>query len=246
MIEVSDDGAAWTRSGSLAKAVRRGLVTEDEARELTREDDLRSDLHARLQTSEDVTDLSGRGVGHGRRQDEHRASSAASSTSRARSARARRSRSRCRSRWPSSARWWCARGPDLRDSARQRARSAAARSEGDPHGRRPRGDDLARWDAAALPSQGLCSGSTECVSSGRRRKFVVVSQLGNRRLGMVVDILLGQQDIVIKALGKSLASVRGFAGATDLGDQSVTLVMDTRRCSRRCWLLRRTRSLSGG
>jgi two-component system, chemotaxis family, sensor kinase CheA len=59
------------------------------------------------------------------------------------------------------------------------------------------------------------------------RQFVVVSQLGARRLGMVVDLLLGQQDIVIKALGKSLSHVRGFVGATDLGDQSVTLVLDT-------------------
>jgi two-component system chemotaxis sensor kinase CheA len=59
------------------------------------------------------------------------------------------------------------------------------------------------------------------------RQFVVVSQLGARRIGLVVDLLLGQQDIVIKALGKSLRNVRGFVGATDLGDQSVTLVLDT-------------------
>jgi two-component system chemotaxis sensor kinase CheA len=59
------------------------------------------------------------------------------------------------------------------------------------------------------------------------RQFVVVSQLGARRIGLVVDMLLGQQDIVIKALGKSLRNVRGFSGATDLGDQSVTLVLDT-------------------
>lgn len=60
-----------------------------------------------------------------------------------------------------------------------------------------------------------------------RRQFVVVSQLGSRRIGLVVDLLLGQQDIVIKALGKSLRGVRGFVGATDLGDQAVTLVLDT-------------------
>ena len=59
------------------------------------------------------------------------------------------------------------------------------------------------------------------------RQFVVVSQLGTRRLGIVVDMLLGQQDIVIKPLGKSLRNVRGFIGATDLGDQAVTLVLDT-------------------
>ncbi|MDB4974139.1 MAG: CheA signal transduction histidine kinase [Myxococcaceae bacterium] len=68
----------------------------------------------------------------------------------------------------------------------------------------------------------------EHVETGReRRQFVVVSQLGARRIGLVVDLLLGQQDIVIKALGKSLRNVRGFVGATDLGDQSVTLVLDT-------------------
>jgi two-component system chemotaxis sensor kinase CheA len=50
--------------------------------------------------------------------------------------------------------------------------------------------------------------------------------LGNRRLGLVVDHLFGQQDIVIKSLGRSLASVRGFAGATELGDQRVGLVLD--------------------
>jgi two-component system chemotaxis sensor kinase CheA len=59
-----------------------------------------------------------------------------------------------------------------------------------------------------------------------RQGFVVVVALGNRRLGLVVDYLFGQQDIVIKPLGKSLASVRGFAGATELGDQRVGLVLD--------------------
>lgn len=59
-----------------------------------------------------------------------------------------------------------------------------------------------------------------------RRRFVVVAALGQRRLGLVVDFLYGQEDIVIKPLGKSLAAVRGFAGATELGDQRVGLVLD--------------------
>jgi two-component system, chemotaxis family, sensor kinase CheA len=63
--------------------------------------------------------------------------------------------------------------------------------------------------------------------AGGRKKFVVVSALGQRRVGFVVDDLHGQQDIVIKSLGPSLTSrVRGFAGATDLGDQRVALVLD--------------------
>jgi two-component system chemotaxis sensor kinase CheA len=58
------------------------------------------------------------------------------------------------------------------------------------------------------------------------RSFVVITELGERRLGFVVDEVLGQQDIVIKPLGKSLKAVRGFAGATELGDQRLVLVID--------------------
>jgi two-component system, chemotaxis family, sensor kinase CheA len=60
----------------------------------------------------------------------------------------------------------------------------------------------------------------------KAKPCVVIASVGNRRLGFVVDRLFGQQDIVIKALGKSLKSVRGFSGATELGDQRVGLVLD--------------------
>jgi two-component system chemotaxis sensor kinase CheA len=59
-----------------------------------------------------------------------------------------------------------------------------------------------------------------------RRGYIVVASLGSRRLGFAVDDLQGQQDIVIKPLGKSLTRVRGFSGATELGDQRVALVLD--------------------
>ena len=58
------------------------------------------------------------------------------------------------------------------------------------------------------------------------KRYVVVTSLGQKRVGFVVDGLYDQQDIVIKALGRSLRSVRGFAGATDLGDNRVALVLD--------------------
>ncbi len=66
-------------------------------------------------------------------------------------------------------------------------------------------------------------------ASGERRDvrpLVVVAQVGERRLGLVVDSIAGQQDMVIKALGRSLEDVRGFAGATELGDEHVGLVLD--------------------
>ncbi len=54
----------------------------------------------------------------------------------------------------------------------------------------------------------------------------MVTMAGARRLGLVVTTLVGEQDVVIKALGASLKGVRGFAGASELGDQRIALVID--------------------
>ena len=64
------------------------------------------------------------------------------------------------------------------------------------------------------------------VKPTRPKSYVVIATVADRRVGFVVDRLVGQQDIVIKALGKLLKRVRGFAGATQLGDQRVGLVLD--------------------
>lgn len=58
------------------------------------------------------------------------------------------------------------------------------------------------------------------------RFSVVVVRMGNSRLGVVVDDLVGQQDIVIKHLPEYLGEVIGVAGATILGDGSVALIVD--------------------
>jgi two-component system chemotaxis sensor kinase CheA len=64
------------------------------------------------------------------------------------------------------------------------------------------------------------------LEPGSTEHFVIVVSVGNRRLGMCVERLSGQQDIVIKGLGRSLANVQGISGATDLGDQHLVLVLD--------------------
>lgn len=56
--------------------------------------------------------------------------------------------------------------------------------------------------------------------------FVVVVGVADKRLGIVVDELLGQQDIVIKPLGPVFEGVKGVSGAADLGDQRTILVLD--------------------
>ncbi|OQX68565.1 MAG: hypothetical protein B6A08_09870 [Sorangiineae bacterium NIC37A_2] len=83
-------------------------------------------------------------------------------------------------------------------------------------------------------------------SSGK--KFVVVAQVGERRLGLVVDEIFGQKDVVIKALGRSLAKVKGFSGATEFDDQRVGLVLDVAAIVEEVWSSTesRTKALSYG
>ena len=65
----------------------------------------------------------------------------------------------------------------------------------------------------------------EDVDEGRRL-FVAIVGLADKRMGFVVDDLLGQQDVVIKSLGKALSFVKGIAGAAELGNQKTILVLD--------------------
>jgi len=56
--------------------------------------------------------------------------------------------------------------------------------------------------------------------------YVVVVGVAEKRLGIVVDDLLGQQDIVIKSMGETFKGFKGISGAADLGDQRTILVLD--------------------
>ena len=56
--------------------------------------------------------------------------------------------------------------------------------------------------------------------------YVVIVQAGDHKIGLLVDSLVGQQEIVIKSLGKILTGIRQIAGATILGDGQVVLILD--------------------
>ncbi len=56
--------------------------------------------------------------------------------------------------------------------------------------------------------------------------FVVVVHAGEAKAGIVVDNLIGQQEIVIKTLGNLFAGLKMFSGATVLGDGRVALILD--------------------
>ena len=56
--------------------------------------------------------------------------------------------------------------------------------------------------------------------------YVVVVGVAEKRIGLVVTRLLGQQEVAIKSLGKYLSNLPGIAGSTILGDGNVALIID--------------------
>ncbi len=56
---------------------------------------------------------------------------------------------------------------------------------------------------------------------------VVIVSVAEKRMGLIVDKLLGEQEIVMKSMGKQLTKVTGIAGATVLGSGQVILVLHT-------------------
>ncbi|MDQ1266851.1 MAG: two-component system, chemotaxis family, sensor kinase CheA, partial [Bacteroidota bacterium] len=68
--------------------------------------------------------------------------------------------------------------------------------------------------------------NTPTKMSGLDDRNVVVVGLGIQRIGLVVDELLGQQEIVIKSLGEYLGDIVGIAGSTIMGDGRVIMIID--------------------
>ena len=56
--------------------------------------------------------------------------------------------------------------------------------------------------------------------------YIVIVKAAERKLGLIVDTLLGQEEIVIKPLGELLKDTKGISGATIMGDGLVTLIVD--------------------
>jgi two-component system chemotaxis sensor kinase CheA len=59
-----------------------------------------------------------------------------------------------------------------------------------------------------------------------KNRYVVVVQLGSRSVGLVVEALPYQEEVVIKSMGPILSGIRGMAGATITGDGKVVLILD--------------------
>jgi two-component system chemotaxis sensor kinase CheA len=85
-------------------------------------------------------------------------------------------------------------------------------------------DDVFHWHGIDYGYNGVsvADQSNNC----RKNLDVVILQAGGRTMGLAVDEMLGSQDIVIKSLTENFIHIRGLSGASILGDGSVCLMLD--------------------
>lgn len=223
VIELQDDGQGLNREKILAKAVERGLI--DGGRELSESDALKLIWHPGFSTAEQVTDVSGRGVGmdvvkrsieslRGRIEVDSVVGEGTTFTLRLPLTMAitdamlvRVGRQRYLLPTISIEKSMRPREEDL-SGVVGRGEIVMLRGDLLPIFRLHRLFDVP--DAQTVLTEGL---------------LIVVEGEGER-CAVMVDELLGQQQVVIKSLGESFGDVAGVAGAAILGDGNVGLILD--------------------
>ncbi len=223
LIEVEDDGAGMDHQRLLDTGLKRGLITADQAKEMSRSEAMNLIFVPGFSTRDEVTDLSGRGVGM---------DVVKTNISRLGGVVDVTSEQGIGTKFTITLPITLAIISALvvRVAGRTYALSLSSVQEAllfDAKAvRTVEGREVLTQRGATLPLCRLAAHFGHQARGPVGRGYVVVTQIGQRRVGFVVDQLVGQQDIVIKALGPSLRGLPGFAGATDLGDQQVALVLD--------------------
>jgi two-component system chemotaxis sensor kinase CheA len=70
------------------------------------------------------------------------------------------------------------------------------------------------------------AGGENSAEGNNNRRLAVIVEAGRRKVGLVVDELLGQQQVVVKSLERNLRRIDGLMGATILGDGRVAPIVD--------------------
>jgi two-component system chemotaxis sensor kinase CheA len=222
-IEIDDDGRGLDRDRILAKAIETGLVTAGQ--ELADDQVWALVFHPGLSTAAQLTEVSGRGVGMDvvRRNVEALGGTITIQTAPGRG-------TRFRIKLPLTLAIMD--GQALRVGAQQyilpliAIRETVRPTRGTIHTIGP-GAELALVHGEALPIVRLhrvfaIPDATDDPTHG----LLVVVEHDGQAAALLVDELLGQQQVVIKSLDTDFTKVRGIAGATILGDGRVALILD--------------------
>ena len=223
VVSVRDDGRGMDPQVIKARALEKKIISEQEAEKMSSEEALRLIFRSGLSTSEEITDISGRGVG----MDVVRTSiEALNGTVEVKSSPAKGSRFILR--FPLTLA--IIRALMVQCGKEVYAIPIEAIRENffvEPQEIKTiRQGKVITLREEVLPLYSL----QESLGMGKFQEQevypVVVIQTGEEKAGFIVDDLLGQQEVVIKSLGNFISDIKGIAGATVLGDGRVTLILD--------------------
>ncbi|NLL37784.1 MAG: chemotaxis protein CheA [Fretibacterium sp.] len=224
IIEVADDGAGIDPAKVRQKAIERGILTEEEAAVISDEEAIQLVLMPGFSMAKEVTDISGRGVGMDAVKTKVEALGGQMDlVSRFGEG------TRVYIRLPLTLAIVLSLLIKVGDetyaiSLENVEETILVRKENikTAHGVPV---TLLRGEVLSLSDLGEVLG-TDMQDSERSEYPVVVVKIGKNKIGFIVDELIGQQEIVIKSLGRFLSKIRGITGGTILGDGNVALILD--------------------
>lgn len=223
VIECSDDGRGIDRSKLLNKAVERGVVAADDAARLSESEIMNLMFHPGLSTAEHVTEISGRGVGM---------DVVKTVVEKLKGTISVDSRPGASSSFLLKVPLTLAIIKALMFRAADRLYAVplasvleiARASEADVHRVDQHEVMHLRDQVLALVRMGrLVKNPSRPVQN---KIFVVVVAIADRKFGLVVDRLVGEEELVIKALDDQLVATELVSGASILGDGSVVLILN--------------------
>lgn len=226
VIRVDDDGKGINPDVILAKAIEKGLVTEKEAEKMEQQDIIMLILKPGFSTAEQVTDVSGRGVG----MDVVRSKIESLGGNLTIQSKVGEGSS------------FIIRLPltlaiiqglligienEIYTIPLSSIEETLSLSQSDIKTIQEKEVILLRGNVLPVLRLGELLDVEQTEKEEENEEFyVVVVKNGQRRAGLIVDSLIGQQEIVIKSLGKLLNGYKQFSGATVLGDGRVALILD--------------------
>ncbi|MGI5880161.1 MAG: chemotaxis protein CheW [Syntrophomonadaceae bacterium] len=222
-IEVEDDGAGIDPERIKQKAIEKGLIGVREAEEMSREEDIELLFMPGFSTADQVTDISGRGVGLDVVKNKIEALNGEINVE---------SKLGTGTKFKIKLPLTLAIIQALMISVRDEIYAV-------PLGSVDETTKITEADIKMIQNQevimlrgnvlplyrlaGLLEVPAEATGDDM---YVVVVRRADKQIGLVVDSLIGQQEIVIKSLGKLLTGVPGIAGAIVAGDGNVRLILD--------------------
>lgn len=224
-IEIQDDGKGIDRSKVLASAIKKGVVTEDESRSMTDEQVYQLLFAAGFSTAEKISDISGRGVGLDVVKSKiaslggHVAVTSTLGQGTLFSVQLPLTLSIISAMM-------------IRLGSEKYAIPLSSIVETGiirkNQVRNVHGSKLIPYRDAHIPLMSLSRffDAQDFNEDDEDETEIVVIRKGDRMAALAIDSFIGQNEIVIKNLGKYLPQVQGISGATILGDGQVALILD--------------------